>query len=107
MDKHYIKLIHTPDQHAREVFEFSPAHIHIDILPVAQRKGWGRKLMGKAMEELARYNSEMQGLWVGVDPRNEEGKKFYMKLGGRHLPTSHGEVYTLSFDDFKKSTLIM
>jgi hypothetical protein len=39
-------------------------------------------------------------LWAGVDPRNEEGKKFYKKLGGKRLATSHGEVYTLRFSDF-------
>ncbi len=93
-DRYYIRIIHTPDIPPPEVFATSPAHIHIDILPNAQRQGWGRKLVGAAVEYLMKQNPTMTGIWIGVDPRNEEGKKFYRKIGGKFLPTSYGECYS-------------
>ena len=100
-DQSYISRIHKPDSPPKEILEFSPAHIHIDILPEAQRKGWGKKLIGSAVKFLLEKDPNMQGLWVGVDPRNEEGKRFYLKIGGKFHPTSHGECYALSFSEWK------
>jgi len=100
-DKNYISRIHKPDIPPKEILEFSPAHIHIDILPEGQRKGWGKKLIGAAVTFLSEKDPTMQGLWVGVDPRNEEGKKFYRKIGGKFHPTSHGECYVLRFSEWQ------
>jgi len=100
-DQTYISRIHKPDSPPKEILEFSPAHIHIDILPDAQRKGLGRKLIGSAVRFLSEKDPSMQGLWVGVDPRNEEGKRFYLKIGGTFYPTSHGECYALKFSEWE------
>jgi ribosomal protein S18 acetylase RimI-like enzyme len=80
-DKAYIKRYLNPS--VFRTFDwsiaFSPAHIHINLLDKHQRKGWGRRLIGKAVEHLKEKG--LDGLWVGVDPRNEEAKKFYKRIG--------------------------
>ncbi|KZS87371.1 acyl-CoA N-acyltransferase [Sistotremastrum niveocremeum HHB9708] len=101
LDKFYVNIIHKPFDTPENVLEFSPAHIHMNILPPLQRQGWGRKLMKKVVEHLQEVDPKMEGLWIGVDPRNEEGKKFYKKLGATHFPTEHGEHYILRFSAFK------
>jgi ribosomal protein S18 acetylase RimI-like enzyme len=102
-DKQYIKIIHKPDIPSPEVFEVSPVHIHIDLLPQVQRQGWGRKLMGAVVEYLREHHPGIDAIWIGVDPRNEEGKKFYRKIGGKELPTSDGEYFSLLLEDFDKA----
>jgi len=100
-DRTYISRIHKPDIPPKGIIDFSPAHVHIDILPEAQRQGLGKKLIGHAVKFLSEKDPELKGLWVGVDPRNEEGKKFYRKIGGTNLPTPVGEYYVLNFSEWK------
>lgn len=52
---------------------FSPAHLHIDILPEYQRQGLGKLLISRAMN--------MKGVWVGLDPKNANARGFYQRLG--------------------------
>ncbi|KDR83609.1 hypothetical protein GALMADRAFT_56472 [Galerina marginata CBS 339.88] len=77
-DINYTKLlrnIHTaPDANVA----FSPAHLHIDILDKYQRQGWGRKLIAAAVQFL--IGKGIQGVWLGIDPRNEGARKFYNRL---------------------------
>lgn len=63
-DKHMINLIHKPDTAPEEIIALSQAHIHIDLLPVAQGKGWGTRLIGKAVEYLKQKGSE--SVFVGI-----------------------------------------
>ena len=57
-DKHYIRTIHDPHTADDAQIAFSPAHLHIDILPSYQRRGWGKKLIGRTV----RYLKEEKGL---------------------------------------------
>lgn len=77
---------------------FSPVHLHIDILPTFQRQGWGKKLIGRVVE-LVREQG-INGLWVGLDPKNESGKKFYERLGFRPIECE-GVSMGLSFENWK------
>jgi ribosomal protein S18 acetylase RimI-like enzyme len=78
-DKHYYQLFTDPHKASSEIIEIYPAHIHIDILLEYQRQGWGRKLMGMAVNHLK--SSGKSGLHVCVAFGNEEGERFYKKLG--------------------------
>jgi ribosomal protein S18 acetylase RimI-like enzyme len=96
-DQVYFSKIHQTEMPSKEILEFSPAHIHINLLPRAQRQGWGKKLVGQAVKFLSDHDPNIKGLWVGVDPRNEEGKKFYKRIGGTYYPTPYGEHFVLEF----------
>lgn len=90
-----FKNMHTATE---EQIAFSPAHIHIDILPEYQRQGWGKRLIGKAVEYLRSLN--VDGLWVGLDPTNEKAKLFYRRIGFVDIP-GPGANMGLRFDSWK------
>lgn len=62
-----------------------PAHLHIDLVPDAQRQGWGRALIETLVAELGRRG--VPGVHVGVDPANVEALAFYHRLGFTPLPS--------------------
>ncbi|KAI0729415.1 acyl-CoA N-acyltransferase [Fomitopsis betulina] len=78
-DERYIRTIHNPPRAPQVQIAFSPAHLHIDILPEYQRQGWGRRLMNRAFEHLKELG--LDRVWLGLDPRNGSARKFYQRLG--------------------------
>jgi len=56
-----------------------PAELHIDLLPCIQGKGWGRALMERLDEELARLG--VKGVRLGVGIENQGAIAFYRKTG--------------------------
>ncbi len=64
------KIIDYPDY---------PAHLHIDILPRAQKKGIGLKMMNHFIKYLGKQN--VKGLHLGVDIKNDSAIRFYKKYG--------------------------
>ena len=89
-DKRYIGLFHKPDSAYEACIEFSPAHLHIDILPEFQRQGWGRKLIDTAIRYLYKEGktadgTKLEGVWLGMDPRNKEAAAFYERIGFTHV----------------------
>lgn len=56
-----------------------PAHMHIDILPEFQRKGWGSVLINTLFEALKREGA--LGIHLDMVRWNTIGRKFYEKIG--------------------------
>jgi ribosomal protein S18 acetylase RimI-like enzyme len=56
-----------------------PAHLHIDLLPCIQGKGYGRVLIKKLFNELA--HKGIPGLHFGVGSSNTGAIAFYKKMG--------------------------
>ncbi|GJJ06205.1 hypothetical protein Clacol_000394 [Clathrus columnatus] len=98
-DNRLIEVIHSPYIDPLEIIEPYPAHIHIDILPSHQRKGYGHKLMASAVDYLR--SKGHTGLFVGLDPRNDEAKKFYARIGFQRINREGGEWWSLDFETFK------
>jgi GNAT superfamily N-acetyltransferase len=101
-DKFYLERYQDPKYY--RAFDanvaFSPAHLHINILDKHQGRGWGRRLIGKAVEHLKEMG--LDSLWVGVDPRNNEARKFYRKIGFNEiLGAPDANQLGLRFADFK------
>lgn len=65
-------------------FAAFPAHIHIDLLPRAQDRGWGRKLLEQQMNQLRAAGAG--GVHLAVAPGNARALGFYRKLGFQNLP---------------------
>jgi ribosomal protein S18 acetylase RimI-like enzyme len=78
-DQAIIDLIFTGYRVDPTLLEQYPAHLHIDLLPRAQGKGWGRRLMRTFWWYLQEL--EVPGLHLGVSAKNLEGIAFYRKLG--------------------------
>lgn len=101
-DKSYLERYRNPK--AYRSFDanvaFSPAHLHINILDEYQGRGWGRRMIGKAVEHLREMG--LDGLWVGIDPRNNAARKFYEKVGFEEIRGApDANQLGLKFVDFK------
>lgn len=99
-DIRYINAVHKPDHTHPASLAYSPAHMHINILPEYQRTGYGRKLIGT----LARWLQEEKGLermWLGMDLRNVGAKRFYERLGFRELDGAPEGIVGIEFQDWK------
>ncbi|KAJ6545108.1 acyl-CoA N-acyltransferase [Mycena vulgaris] len=78
-DKKYAHLLRDMHAAADASVAFSPAHLHVNILEDYQGQGWGRKLIQTAVDHLKAEG--VGGVWLGMDPRNTNARKFYERLG--------------------------
>jgi len=83
-DIRYVSLLHHMHTAHDANIAFSPAHLHVDIVERYQRQGWGKKLIRHAAEFL--LGEGIERVWLGIDPRNENARKFYTKLGFVPVP---------------------
>jgi len=100
-DRLYLDRFHNPKDYkaCEESVAFSSAHLHINVLEKYQRKGWGKRMIGKAVEWLKEKG--VDGVCVGVDERNEQAKKFYKKIGFEGIEGVLGDNQLgLKFVDF-------
>ena len=76
------------DQHESIVPEADryPAHLHIDLLPELQRRGFGRRLIRELLAALRERG--VPGVYLRVSPANTGALAFYRRLGFRELPSS-------------------
>jgi ribosomal protein S18 acetylase RimI-like enzyme len=74
---------HHPDYTMPEPYEDYPSHLHIDLLPRAQGRGFGRRMMEQLMDRLRHRGS--RGAHLGVSMMNPQAYGFYERLGFREL----------------------
>jgi ribosomal protein S18 acetylase RimI-like enzyme len=74
---------HQPDYFCPEPYEQFPSHLHIDLLPRAQGKGYGRKMIEQLLTALKERGSP--GVHLGVSGRNRTACLFYQHLGFAEL----------------------
>ena len=77
-DAEMIRLIHRGHPVSGDLSAY-PAHLHIDILPMGQRQGWGRKLIDTLLYQLR--DLEVTGVHLGVGKRNTNAIGFYKHIG--------------------------
>jgi ribosomal protein S18 acetylase RimI-like enzyme len=74
---------HHPDYFCPEPYDAQPSHLHIDLLPRAQGRGHGRRMIEQILEMLRRRGS--RGAHLGVSMLNTRAQAFYSHLGFRDL----------------------
>lgn len=86
-----IRLLHSGYRAPPFSREY-PAHLHVNLLPVAQGRGMGTRLIDTFCSTLrAHYVS---GLHLGVDRRNARALRFYPRLGFEVIDDGHpGAVF--------------
>ncbi len=77
-DAKIIRLIHKGQVVKEEVKDY-PAHLHIDLLPIAQGQGLGRKIINTFIDRLKEL--DVPALHLEVGKRNEGAVKFYERVG--------------------------
>ncbi|MGB1253532.1 MAG: GNAT family N-acetyltransferase, partial [Candidatus Promineifilaceae bacterium] len=77
-DRNLINEIHrgTAPEKGLEAY---PAHLHIDLLPIGQKKGWGRKLMHTFWDKLRDLSAS--AVHLGVSVNNANAVAFYYHIG--------------------------
>ncbi|MFT3830128.1 MAG: GNAT family N-acetyltransferase [Opitutaceae bacterium] len=77
-DATLIRLIHRGFAVEPELCEF-PAELHIDLLPEAQGRGWGWRLIERFCAAVGSRGST--GVHLGVSERNRGAIAFYERIG--------------------------
>jgi ribosomal protein S18 acetylase RimI-like enzyme len=81
-DAAMIRLVHKGHSAAQEFPDY-PAHLHIDLLPIAQGSGQGRAMMERFLERLREIG--VPGVHLGVGKRNARAIGFYERMGFQKL----------------------
>jgi ribosomal protein S18 acetylase RimI-like enzyme len=74
---------HQPDYYCPEPYDAYPSHVHIDLLPRVQGRGYGRRMMDAVMDTLRARQSP--GAHLGLSARNTRAFGFYGRLGFEEL----------------------
>lgn len=86
---HY--LYHHPDYFCPEPYDQYPSHLHIDLMPRAQRQGHGREMIEELEARLQEQGSP--GVHLGMYADNEPAYQFYLKLGFKELFRNEDDIY--------------
>lgn len=78
----YYEYYH-PDLFHPEPIRQYPSHMHIDLLPRAQGKGWGKIMVSDLLARLRAAGSA--GVHLGMWARNERAYRFYRGFGFHEL----------------------
>lgn len=78
---HYV--YHHPDYFCPEPYAEYPSHLHIDLLPRAQGRGFGRGMIEELISRLRQRSSP--GVHLGMSVFNQPAYGFYQKLGFHEL----------------------
>ena len=81
--QHAHHWYHHPDYFCPEPYEAYPSHLHVDLLPRVQGRGYGRRMLEAVMERLRQRGSP--GAHLGVSILNQRAVGFYERLGFREL----------------------
>ena len=84
--EYYHPEIHVPEPH-----DLYPSHVHIDLLPRAQGRGMGAKMMEAELSALIKLGSP--GVHLGVAVSNHRADRFYRKLGFHELIRVKDSLY--------------
>lgn len=83
-DEQLLAELHAPTIVLPRDLAAYPAHLHIDLLPRAQGRGHGRRMMRTLLDALAARGAA--GVHLGVSPVNERAQGFYRALGFERVP---------------------
>jgi ribosomal protein S18 acetylase RimI-like enzyme len=81
--QHMHHAYHHPDYFCPEPYHLYPSHLHIDLLPRAQGRGFGRRMVEELIRALAQRGST--GVHLGVGAANTRAIGFYQRMGFQAL----------------------
>ncbi len=77
--EHGYHQVHHPKKTLPNPLHTYPSHLHIDLLPRAQRQGNGTKMMTVLLAALQAQGS--RAVHLSMDPDNKRALRFYTKFG--------------------------
>ena len=91
-DEVMANLLHNPESMIIPDLADYPAHLHIDILPEYQGRGYGRGLMRAELTALHRAGAP--GVFLGMLTANTAARVFYENVGFRMVPVTNSGPLT-------------
>ncbi|BCM65329.1 GNAT family N-acetyltransferase [Streptomyces tricolor] len=79
-----IRLLHHPERMLVPELAAYPAHLHIDLLPPWQGRGYGRRLMRTFLDAL--HGQGVQAVHLGMVTVNTAARAFYDRVGFHEIP---------------------
>ncbi|MGW2635817.1 GNAT family N-acetyltransferase [Streptomyces sp. NPDC001348] len=79
-----VALLHRPERMLLPELAAHPAHLHIDLLPAWQRRGYGRRLMDTLLNAL--HERGAPAVHLGMVTANTAARAFYDRLGFQEIP---------------------
>lgn len=77
-DAEIIRAIHSGFNNNPQFPDY-PAHMHLDLLPIAQGQGWGRMMMNRFLEQMRSLG--IRGVHLSVGSKNQRAIGFYQHMG--------------------------
>ena len=87
-----VRRIHEPGATPPNLLRDHPSHLHVDLLPVAQGRGFGRRLLQRLFDHLAAAGST--GVHLGVSTANVRAIGFYRAMGFDEWPSDGSGALT-------------
>ncbi|MFI5957862.1 GNAT family N-acetyltransferase [Cryptosporangium sp. NPDC051539] len=81
-----VRLLHDPERMLLPELTPYPAHLHVDLLPEVQGRGFGRALIGRFFGALAAQG--VPAVHLGMVPANVKARAFYDRLGFHEIAVS-------------------
>lgn len=78
-DADAVRIVHAGQSVVEQVVDRFPAHLHIDLLPAAQGRGLGRRLIDTLAAALRERG--VPGVHLTMDVHNTGAGAFYRRLG--------------------------
>lgn len=79
-----VRALHDPERGLRPELAGYPGHLHIDLLPAAQGRGWGRRLIATFVAAVRERG--VPAVHLGHAPENARAAAFYAHLGFQPVP---------------------
>jgi ribosomal protein S18 acetylase RimI-like enzyme len=92
-DQQLAHFIHHPGRTPDDLAARYPSHLHIDLLPRLQGRGYGRKLIQTLTTALRDQGSS--GVHLNVTPGNEQAVSFYRHVGFTELPAADTRLFVM------------
>lgn len=91
-DEQMAALLHWPERMLVSELADYPAHLHIDLLPEYQGRGYGRALSFRFFDALAEAGAAR--VHLGMLSSNTAARAFYDRIGFRELAVPNAGVIT-------------
>jgi ribosomal protein S18 acetylase RimI-like enzyme len=89
-DQRLSRQIHHPQHMAAAITDPYPAHLHIDLLPRFQGRGFGKRLIDQWLALMKSMGA--RGAHLGVGEANERAVRFYRAYGFTQLDLPPGVI---------------
>ena len=92
-ERYAIHDIHRPWRAADDLVDRFPSHLHIDLLPRLQGRGFGRKMIATMTAALREQGS--RGVHLIVGHGNRRAADFYRHMGFTEFPATGPHIFTM------------